>query len=289
MLINDLEYFKKSLNYHNKYSGMDSPTKSERSQCDFEEYPIQDFDYRYNSWGFRGPEYKQYIGKPVNICLGDSFTVNLGGPIKHSWYSQLAEQFDIPNRYSYIPTVNLGMDGAGNDAIQLLYRRACKLFNVQNTFVMYSYLHRRLDKNIFRQDVYEDKENFEYFLKHRILNAIECALPGWCWTDEEKKFLSHQGIYFLDVPIVSYFSDNQTIDRRFIVEDVYERLRGPDWPTLEQFIQGAEPHPDMFTKQFGQFVSDYLYTNRDGHHLNFKANEIYANYLYQQWKQNNES
>jgi hypothetical protein len=278
MLINDLKYFESKSNYHNKFSGMDTPGKS-ASRREFEEYPIQDFDYQFNSWGFRGPDYEQYIGKPVNICLGDSFTVNLGGPIEHSWCSQLTEHFDIP-------TVNLGMDGAGNDAASLVYSRACEVFDVQNTFVMYSYLHRRLVNNIFRQDVYKDKENFDYFLEQRIPNAIECALPGWNWTDEEKQFLSNQGIY---VPWVLYFSDHQTMDRRFIVKESYNNLRGPDWPTLEQFIQGAEPHADMFTKQFGQFVSYRVYTNRDGHHMNYNANKIYADYLYTQWRKNNES
>ena len=276
MLIDDLKYFERSSNYTNKFSGMDTPGKSARSRREFEEYPIQDFDYQFNSWGFRGPDYEQYIGKPVNICLGDSFTVNLGGPIEHSWCSQLAEHFDIP-------TVNLGMDGAGNDAASLVYSRACEVFDVQNTFVMYSYLHRRLVNNIFRQDVYKDKENFDYFLEQRIPNAIECALPGWNWTDEEKQFLSNQGIY---VPWVLYFSDHQTMDRRFIVKESYNNLRGPDWPTLEQFIQGAEPHADMFTKQFGQFVSYRVYTNRDGHHMNYNANKIYADYLYTQWRKN---
>lgn len=279
MLINDLKYFESTSNYHNKFSGLDTPGKNARSQCDFEEYPIQDFDYQYNSWGFRGTDYKQYIGKPVNICLGDSFTVNLGGPVEHSWCSQLAKHFDIP-------TVNLGMDGAGNDAMKLVYNRACKVFDVQNTFVMYSYLHRRLANGEFILDVNTDKENSEYFLEQCILNAIECALPGWCWSDEEKKFLFDKGLYFLDLP---YFSDNQTIDRKVIDERKYNILRGPDWPTLEQLIQGAEPHADMFTKQFGNFLSNHLYTNRDGHHMNYNANKKYANYLYQQWKQNNES
>ena len=31
------------------------------------------------------------------------------------------------------------MDGAGNDAIKLVYERACEIFDVQNTFVMYPY------------------------------------------------------------------------------------------------------------------------------------------------------
>lgn len=300
MLIDDLEYFKRKSNYHNKFSGLDTPGRSISSSRDFKEYPIQDFDYQFNSWGFRGPEYEQYIGKPVNICLGDSFTVNVGGPVEHSWCSQLAKHFTIP-------TLNLGMDGAGNDAIKLVYTRACKLFNVQNTFVVYSYLHRRLIDKEFTQGVLSNNENFEYFLEHRILNAIECALPSWCWTQEEKQFLRQyntiisfnkllqfiklrkQKIYFLDMPYVSLFKDYQTMDRKFIVKDVYERLLGPDWPTVDQFVKGADPHADMFTKNFGRFVSTKIYINRDGHHLNFEANEIYANYLYQQWKQNNES
>ena len=282
MLIDDLKYFEWSSNYTNKFSGLDTPGKSNNSSRDFWEYPVQDFDYQFNSWGFRGKEYDQYVGQAVNICLGDSFTVNVGEPVEHSWVSQLAEHFDIP-------TVNLGMDGAGNDAIKLVYNRACEVFDVQDTFVMYSYLHRRLINRKFIQDVHKDNENFDYFLEQRIPNAIECALPSWNWTSEEKQFLSNQRIYFLDIPHALYYSDYTTIDRKYIVEESYNNLRGPDWPTLEQFIQGAEPHADMFTKQFGQFVSYRVYTNRDGNHMNYNTNKEYADYLYTQWKQNNES
>ena len=267
MLINDLEYFKRRANYCGATSGMDQ---------------TRQINYSFNSWGFRGPEYEQHIGKPVNVCLGDSFTVNVGGPIEHSWCSQLALHFDIP-------TLNLGMDGAGNDAIRLVYNRACNLFDVQNTFVMYSYLHRRLVDTEFTQQVYSDSENFKYFLEHRIPNVFECALPGWCWADEEQKFLVEQAVYFLDISLTECFSDHQTIDRKFIDKGAYNNLRGFDWPTLEQFIQGAKPHKDMFLKEFGKFVSSSVYKNRDGHHMNQETNKIYADYLYNQWKQRNES
>jgi hypothetical protein len=278
MLINDLNYFKKSANYRNTTSGIDHPDNTNRSSKEWHAYPIQDFDYQFNSWGFRGPEYTQYIGKPVNICLGDSFTVNVGGPIEHSWCSQLAERFDIP-------TLNLGMDGAGNDVIRLVYDRACELFDVQNTFVMYSYLHRRLVDNEFTQYVDNDSENFKYFLEHRIPNIFECADPGWCWADEENQFLSELKIYFLDIVKGLYFSDNQTVDRKFIDKDTYNNLRGTDWPTFKQFAQGAEPHPEMFTEEFGQFISCEMCKSRDGHHMNQKTNKIYADYFYNQWKQ----
>jgi hypothetical protein len=280
MLINDLEYFELSANYSNNTSGLDHPDQSYRTTEDWYAYPVQDFDYQFNSWGFRGSEYDQYIGKPVNICLGDSFTVNVGGPIEHSWCRQLAQHLNIP-------TLNLGMDGASNDAIKLVYDRACKIFDVQNTFVMYSYLHRRLVDNKFEQKVFDDSENFKYFLKHRIPNVFECTLPCWNWTNEEEQFLSELEIYFFNIPL--YFSDNQEIDRKLIDKDRYNTLRGTDWPTLEQFIQGAEPHPDMITKEFGKFVSSLTCKNRDGHHMNQETNKVYADYFYNQWKQRNES
>ena len=271
------------INYQGQYCGIDSPGESNRSLRDFKEYPIQNFDYKFNSWGFRAEDFEQYLGDKVNICLGDSITVNIGGPVEHSWCGQLAEYFDIP-------TLNLGMSAAGNDAIKLVCNRACELFDVQNIFVIYSYLHRRtVDNKFIHHTDTSDTENFDYFLEQRIPNAIESALPGWCWSTEEVTFLSDQGIYFLDVPYLSYFSDNQTIDRRFIAELQYNNFKGPDWPSLQEFINGADAHPDMFTKKFGQFISHHAYTNRDGHHMNFDANKIYANYLYKQWKQNNES
>jgi hypothetical protein len=280
MLINDLNYFKRSANYSNTTSGMDHPDECVWTSKKWYAYPIQDFDYKFNSWGFRGPECTQYIGKPVNICLGDSFTVNVGGPIEYSWCSQLAEHFDIP-------TLNLGMDGAGNDAIRLVYDRACDLFDVQNTFVMYSFLHRRLIDGEFERDLHcNDQENFNYFLEHRIPNVFECALPHWTYTDPEQKFLAEQEVYFLDISLVVYFSDNQTVDRKFIDRDAYNALKGSNWPTLEQFVQGAKPHPDMLKKEFSGFVSN---KNRDGYHMNQETNKIYADYLYNQWKQRNES
>jgi len=270
--------------YQGQYCGTDTPGSSVSSIKEFHEYPIQDFDYQFNSWGFRGEDFEQYLGDKVNICLGDSITVNIGGPVEHSWCSQLAEHFDIP-------TLNLGMNAAGNDAIKLVCDRACELFNVQNIFVMYSYLPRRLVDGRFKQHTYTDyKEDLEYFLEHRIPNAYECALPLWCWTDEEKQFLSDSKIYFLDAPYIGWFSNYHLLDdRKHVVKESYNNLRGPDWPTLKEFVNGADPHPDMLTKQLGQFMSYRVYANRDGHHNNYDVNKKYANYLYQQWKQNNES
>ena len=280
------------INYKGKYCGTDTPGKNSISIRDFHNYPIQNFSYTFNNWGFRDEDFGQHLGNKVNICLGDSVTTNFGGPAEHSWPSQLKKYFNIP-------TLNFGMEAAGNDAIFKVYESVVKLFDVQNTFVMYSFLHRRLINGKFDlSGITDDEENFTYFAKQRIPNSIECACPSWVYTDEEKEFLQEQKIFFLDVPFSLNFSDFTDIDRKYVVEELYNALRGTDWPSYMEFINGAEPHEDMFTKKFGNFISKLqfgknisknIYTNRDGIHLNQEANKIYADYFYNQWKQKNES
>ena len=273
MLINKLEYYKTRSNYTGNICGMDDPARSKNGKLAWNLYPEQDFDYKFNSWGFRGPEYDQFINTPVNICLGDSFTVNVGGPISHSWASQLAEHFDIP-------TLNLGMDGAGNDAIQLLYQRACEVFDVQDTFVMYSFLSRRLRNGVFLQEVHEDKDNFEYFLRHFISGVHSCAVPEYCMSAEEKMFFDKLGIYYL--PRITNYSSSQHLDRtKCVIESIYNDARGSSWPTYSSFIADADPHPDMFTEEFGYFMENNNITNRDGFHLNYDSNKKYADYFIQ--------
>ena len=266
------------INYYGQYCGTDKPNLSRLGKAWWHNYPIHNFNYQFNSWGFRDEDFEQYIGKKVNICLGDSMAVNLGGPIDHSWPNQLKTYFNIP-------TLNFGMEAVGNDALNIVYNKLKEIFDIQNVFVMYSFFHRRLIDGEFKRNLHcGDQENFDFFLKHRITNAFECALPGWSYSKEEKQFLSELEIYFFDTPL--YFSNNQEINRKLIDKDLYNNLRGTDWPTFKQFVQGAEPHPDMLIKEFGGFVSD---KNRDGCHLNYTANSIYADYLYNQWKQRNES
>lgn len=58
---------------------------------------------------------------------------------------------------------------------------------------------------------------------------------------------------------------------------------------LEYFKIHANYKPDLLTKEFGQFINCFVYKNRDGHHMNQETNKLYADYLYNQWKQQNES
>lgn len=273
-------------NRQSKTSAVDTPQHCPFGEEYWYNYPVQDFDYRYNSWAFRSDEeYEQYCGKPVNICVGDSSTNNIGGPIQSAWPNQLAQQFSIP-------TLNLGVGFFGNDAIKQVYEQACTVFDVQNTFVMYSDLNRRTHNGELFMDNHAHEENTEYFVQQRITNAYECALPYWNYSQQEQKLLDSLGIYYFKQPI-DYASNRHWVDlvrETAIDETRYDLQRGGDWPTYEEFIAGAEPHLDMLTDQFGEFLDHWqlykMHANRDGHHMNSACHKIYADYL---WKLYNES
>jgi len=273
MIIEDLDYYKTSANYTSKLSGIDNPRDFYIDSEWWYGYPVQDFDYQFNSWGFRGPEYTQYIGKPINICIGDSFTVNIGGPIEHSWSSQLTERF-------VIPTINLGMDGAGNDSIKLVYDRACEIFDVQNTFVMYSFFHRRLKNNEFiHVGCLDDKENINYFEKNMIQDAIYTFLPSWCWNENELNYLQSKhknNLYNL-------FNSN-SITSTPISKKLYNDYKGNDWVSYDEFTKGIINEAMQDDEIFVNYIKNRCdNVNRDSYHLNKLANQIVADFLWSQY------
>lgn len=279
--MNDFEDNKIFVNYSDDRLGLDNPEACVKGTKWWYDYPIQDFDYQFNSWGFRGPEYEQHIGKPVNICLGDSILLNIGGPIEHSWPSLLAERFDIP-------TLNFGMQAVGNDAIRLMYDRACDLFQVQNTFVMYSYFHRRVDKNKkFVQDYFELYKNIDYFNKHFIDGAYYTFLPVWNWTNDELDYIqnNHKNNF------CNLFDLNLKISYKKIDKDFYNSIKGDDWLIWETYIKDCQPNEIMQSDDLYNQILSYPYINRDGHHLNKTANKFIADFLWNQYnsfqKENN--
>jgi hypothetical protein len=105
--------------------------------------------YQYNSNGFRDKEWPTNLSDVI-WCLGDSFTVGLGQPIKETWPSLLEKK-------SKKRCLNLGEDGCSNDTICLRAQEICKLYNPKLIIIMWSYFHRRRRKN---QDIHFDKNNF---------------------------------------------------------------------------------------------------------------------------------
>jgi len=275
MIIEDFkDHYKTYANFTGKFTSMDRPEFCGIDSNWWHDYPIQNFDYQFNSWGFRGSEYTQFIGKPVNICLGDSVAVNLGGPIEHSWPSLLAQYFNIP-------TLNLGLQGAGNDAIRLIYNRACDLFDVQNTFVMYSFFHRRLGEDkLMKKDYFELESNIQYFEENMIQNALYTFIQPWAWSEEELEYLKDKhknNLYnLLDSNSVSYTQ---------LSKKMYNLYKGTSWAVHDEFTKGITNNAMHDDKNFISMIKERCgHVNRDGFHFNQVANQIVADFLWNQVK-----
>lgn len=257
--------------------GLDS---AEYNKENWYDYPIKDYNYKFNEWAFRGEDYSQYKNKPVNVCLGDSFTVNIGGPIEHSWPAQLSKNFNIP-------TLNFGIDGAGNDIIKLLYNYLIDYFDVQNTFVMYSFFHRRYNnssKSLVHNGCLDDHENFSYFENNKLKNVYYTFLPPWCWSDGEKDYISskHESHYIFQY---KHYDLNFLNNNRFLFTSSkrYNNAKVQGWPTYKEFIDN-KPLEDWLYKEIfvTQFDNLFRCANRDGFHLNYDGNKMVCDYFLSQ-------
>jgi len=118
-----------------EYSGIDSLEKC-LDKTHFARYPHK-VTYNYNSRGFRDQEWpSDHELQQAIWCIGDSFTVGIGGPPEHAW-PYLLEQ------HTGQRTINVSMDGASNNWIA---RHAVDVLTVVKPDVMiihWSYLHRR--------------------------------------------------------------------------------------------------------------------------------------------------
>lgn len=161
-------------NYCANYTGIDSLVNAEkrRTKKHFLNYPYQ-IEYKYNSRGFRGPEWPSNVND-VCWCVGDSFTSGVGQPYEHTWPYVFSSK-------SNIPTINVSMDGASNMWIS---RKTIELLEVQPKYIIiqWSYIHRRerdiivggnnLDeKRIVRHGKFTTEEDIQHTID--CINLIE--------------------------------------------------------------------------------------------------------------------
>ena len=283
LLINNKEIIiPKRVNYKDQFCGTDTPGFRHPQIPAPDEYVEQDFDYQFNSWGFRShieDEYSALLGQKVILCLGDSIVINIGEPINHSWPCILQRNFNIP-------CLNFGVEGAGNDAIRLIYDKACKLFEVQETFVIYSFLHRRFEESshMFKSEPHDFEDNIKHFEKNFIKGAIFNFSPPLGYSMEELKYIDKLASRYINYNYKEHRTEIDKNRKFYVNKKYYSNLKGADWPSYKEFINGMPPHPDMLTDNFGKFVSQNLWVNRDGWHLNYYANKLLTQNLYEQWK-----
>jgi hypothetical protein len=164
---------------------LDSPEKCLLGVKHWNQHEWQNFDYRYNSDGFR-TEYN--LPRANIIAVGDSFTEHWGGPVNEQYSKHIKED-----------VINLGVDGAGNDTIADIVKWSVNKFQPKTIIVMYSYFHRYNGDKEFMADCTDDYKNCLRFLKAvsdvrtacSNIKLIESCIPDDLYLEEEVDIIDH--------------------------------------------------------------------------------------------------
>jgi len=296
--------FKRIAKIHNKT--FNTPHKADGPDfCTFgslywHHYPIKNYNYQYNSWGFRGDDYEQYTGQEVNICIGDSTTVNLGGPVEHSWPWLLSQYFDIP-------TLNLGLDSLSFTEFLQVIDKAKTYFKLYKIFILY---------NIFENDSEPVNNIVVPVLNNAKIDSKINILKKYCWVHGAYWQFDPPWMFFNnELPcLYSHFPeahdylktcnvDYNSFDINLLLKvdqlrTEYYKISGPSWIPFEKFCEAflidanvldyfsAAVDKRLINKylsiHFIPTTKKMLLTNRDGWHMSRQVNQALADYFYQQ-------
>ena len=254
-------------------------------------HPERDFQYTFNSWGFRADydyEALNVDGKKAKIILaiGDSFTMNVGGPIEHSWPSQLQERVNIP-------ILNGGVDGLGPDSYHLIVDKMRKYFDVQHTFCLFNLHGGATADQMADADTTEQKihilKSYEWPMGSEI-----AFIPPWCWDPEMQKILRR---HFPDAHAYMRDYDFKYADIPYdifmlLCREEYQMFSTPKWPSLDSIYTQLAAHNHMdnmlsdsdryfFLQKLIPRCKSYFYRNRDYRHMSKMANGMVADYFYE--------
>ncbi len=277
--------------------GLDDPDHCRLGANYWHQHPIQNFDYQFNSHGFRDRDFNQYLKTNtdirVNVCFGDSFTVNIAGPQEHSWPSLLGKRLSNP-------TLNFGMNGTTPEYLGAGVAKAKQLFHVDKIFIL---------SNLFSnhetiQGPAIDVDRKCHVLKQHfwIPDAYWQFTPPWTIDSKELYYLyrhfpdAHS--YWHDTALDITQVDFGLLCAVLPVREKYQELSGPSWMQYEDFCQcylSGKNVLEFFSAAVDKrLIKNFLHNyflhaikciicyNRDGFHMNQQLNQKVADCFYQQ-------
>lgn len=261
-------------------------------------YPA-DYTYDYNSWGYRAQDFEQYIGQEVNLCFGDSQTLNMSGPAEHSWPAQLSHYFDIP-------TLNFGIDGLSFFSYVTLWQKVQTVYRVRHVFALFNTLrtdgvkanrylpalnsdHMTTDLKFFREWCLRPDWHFQFN-------------PPWTFRDDERRCLLE---YFPQAHdyLKPWRMDLSQVNLQLLLSIMdprqrYQDIAGASWISYEKFCEiylvGGDPISyvqadidrrllhEYITQTFVPVLNRMLMSNRDGWHMSRRVNGLLAQYFARQ-------
>jgi hypothetical protein len=243
------------VNRHWQYSGIDSIEHCLNREH-FLSYPYP-VNYVYNSRGYRDAEWPDSLEELERAvwCVGDSFTVGVGQPLKHTWPQVLAKK--LGRR-----TINVSMDGASNDWIARKIKRIVESINPKNIVVLWSYTHRRELPDAKLSD------------EHRILlcdgDSTQQDAIRWIGLSKQIQNLN-SSIVQATIPGFHYLAADS-------VTDHWEAIKDMSWPDCPTTLSELERLPNYIKEEL-KFVfkcyNDFEYALSDANKLVFPDNVIY--------------
>ena len=269
----DKFYRENDLPFHHKYNKL---------------HPIQDFDYKFNSWGVRDDiDYDQFAGQKIILCVGDSFTMNVGGPVEHGWPRLLSKMVNIP-------VINLSIHRLGPESFYPVIEKMRSFFQVEHVLCMYNLLgdeivsNDHVDANITENKMHILKKYEWPYGAHIVFD------PPWAWSTEQLKILYEHmpdaHAYLKDIPWK--YSDIPYQMFVCLIEEMYKEMATPKWPSIDDiYLQlgktndlGNLPISDadkyFFLRAIMPRCKGYFYRGRDYRHFSKMANQQVANYFY---------
>ena len=278
---------------------IDSPDTCHFGTDYWHNYPVQDYSYQYNAWGLRGTDYEHMAGQEVNICIGDSMTVNLGAPVEHSWPSLLSQR--LPE-----PTLNYGIDGLCFYDFNMILDKAREYFRIKRIFVLYNLFDH--DEETIANIVQPVVHNSKIDAKLNILKQ-HCWVQGAHWQfDPPWSFFSNElPALYEHFPEAHDYMRGLELDhsqlavalllKQPLLRTNYANMAGASWISFEQFchtvVSGGNVLEHFESQVDQRMVTEYLQgyflpvmrqallTNRDGYHMSRQLNQALANYFYQ--------
>lgn len=259
-------------------------------------HPVRDYTYRFNSWGFRGEDFEKYQGQKVNVCIGDSMTMNLGGPIESSWPALLGQHFNNP-------TLNFGLHGLSYYLYASMYEKINSYFQVENLYLLW---------NVF--DINESEKQGKIIYSSMGASDRIKILKNFCWIKgafwqfdppwtfdpfELHCLLEHfpnAHDYLRPCQIDCTSLDIELLLNSDFIKEKYQELSGNSWPKYEQFClqlvmksNAADLFSNPIDKRLIQelindHISKLVLRNRDGWHMGHYANQLLADYFLRQTK-----
>jgi len=267
-------------------------------------YPVKNYVYKFNKYGFRGEDYELYQDQAINIAIGDCNTLGIGVPIEHTWPYQLSELLNEP-------VLNYAVNGLSYfDYAEVVEKTRREMHQVRRVFVMYGLANVEgpASRVVYEWSQLPITQRIEQLKKHCWLHGAYYVFnPAWQWPTEELSEL------YRHFPDAHAYMQDAIFERREVDIDLllrivdlrqkYKELSGRFWPDYEQVIMtwySGRNIMHLFDQPIDQklisvWLRDYLqvwatrlmFRGRDGWHPGQYLNSKIANYFFQKSKAGN--